>query len=196
LPPRLDRSKLNKETKPMKSALTKLLAAGLALSLAAAPAFAQTKTPAAKTAAPAAAKLTTAQALANQVALIQAFTVGDLQAALTDAQAQTPPDAVAASCYSALIPVVQSNVANPLPAGLGGFQALQKARDLQNMIQNLQSTNGPLAPLVTACAPLILSVQNVLVGLGLKTGLVAGTALSGGLALPIALPALPALGGL
>ena len=159
-------------------------------------AIAQPKTTATAKPAATTAKLTTAQAISNQVALIQAFTVSDLQAALADAQAQTPPDTVSASCYSALIPVVQANIANPLPAALGGFQALQKARDLQNLISNLQSQNGPLAPLVTACAPLILSVQNVLVGLGLKAGLVSGVALSGGLALPIALPALPALGGL
>ena len=166
----------------------KIICAMACLALAAPTYAAQTKT---KTSA----KLTTAQAVTNQIALIQAFTVSDLQAALADAQAQTPPDTVSASCYSALIPIVQSNVANPLPAGLGGFQALQKARDLQNLIANINSPNGPLAPLVTACAPLILSVQNVLVGLGLKAGLVAGIAASGGVALPIALPVLSA-GGL
>ena len=166
----------------------KIICAMACLALAAPTYAAQTKT---KTSA----KLTTAQAVTNQIALIQAFTVSDLQAALADAQAQTPPDTVSASCYSALIPIVQSNVANPLPAGLGGFQALQKARDLQNLIANINSPNGPLAPLVTACAPLILSVQNVLVGLGLKAGLVAGVAASGGVALPIALPVLSA-GGL
>ncbi len=153
----------------------KIICAMACLALAAPTYAAQTKT---KTSA----KLTTAQAVTNQIALIQAFTVSDLQAALADAQAQTPPDTVSASCYSALIPIVQSNVANPLPAGLGGFQALQKARDLQNLIANINSPNGPLAPLVTACAPLILSVQNVLVGLGLKAGLVAGIAASGGVA--------------
>jgi hypothetical protein len=141
-------------------------------------------------------KLTTAQALSNQVALIQSFTVADLQAALADAQGQTPPDTISASCYSALIPIVQSNVISPLPAGLGGFQALQKARDLQAFAASLSAPNGPLAPLVTACAPLILSVQNVLVGLGLKAGIVAGVATTGGVTLPIALPSLSALGGL
>ncbi len=166
----------------------KIICAMACLALATPTHAAQTKT---KTAA----RLTTAQAVTNQIALIQAFTVSDLQAALADAQAQTPPDTVSASCYSALIPIVQSNVANPLPAALGGFQALQKARDLQNLIANINSPNGPLAPLVTACAPLILSVQNVLVGLGLKAGLVAGVAASGGVALPIALPVLSA-GGL
>jgi hypothetical protein len=174
----------------MKSLLTITVAALLVGSLFAAPALAQPKTATAKP------KLTTAQAVTNQIALLQAFTVTDLQAALADAQAQTPPDTVSAACYSALIPIVQSNIANPLPAGLGGFQALQKARDLQNLISNIQSQNGPLAPLVTACAPLILSVQNVLVGLGLKVGVVAGVAASGGVALPIALPSLSALGGL
>jgi hypothetical protein len=163
--------------------------AALLAACATMPASAQPKTTAAKPVA----KLTTAQAQSNPLQVLQTFTVSDLQAALADAQAQTPPDTVSAACYSALIPVVQSNLQNPLPSSLGAFQALQKARDLQNTIANLQSNNGPLTPLVTACAPLILSVQNVLVGLGIKAGAIAGTAVTGGVALPITLPA---LGGL
>jgi hypothetical protein len=175
----------------MKTILTAL---AIAASLVLVPtAMAQTKTPTPK---PAPGQMTQTQAQSNPLAVIQAFTVGDLQAALADAQAQTPPDTISANCYQALIPIVQTNVQNPLPASLGAFQALQKARDIQTMITNVQATNGPLAPLVVACAPLILSVQNVIVGLGLKAGIIAGVGATGGLALPIALPALGGLGGL
>jgi hypothetical protein len=132
-------------------------------------------------------KTTVAAAKTNPVLAIQTFTVADLQAALTDAQAQTPPDATAAACYSALIPIVQSGVANPLPKGLGAFQALQKARDFKAMLANLQSPNGPLAALNTACAPLIVDTQTTLIQLGIIGGGVVATA-------PLALPllALPA----
>jgi hypothetical protein len=134
--------------------------------------------------------LTATAVKANPVAVLQAFTVGDLQAALADAQAQTPPDTVSAACYSALIPIVQSGVGNPLPTGLGAFQALQKARDAQTFVANLNSPTGPLSGLNTACAPLVLSVQNTLVILGVVGGAVVGT---GGLALPFGLPAIGAL---
>jgi hypothetical protein len=79
---------------------------------------------------------------------------------------------------------VQSGVANPLPAGLGGFQLLQKARDLKTMLANLQSPNGPMAQLNLACAPLVLDVQNTMVLLGVVGGGVALTGGAGGLALP------------
>jgi hypothetical protein len=69
-------------------------------------------------------QLTPAAVQNNPLALIQNFAVEDLQAALADAKAQTPPDTAAANCYTALLAVVQSNVANPLPAGPGIFQAL------------------------------------------------------------------------
>jgi hypothetical protein len=118
---------------------------------------------------------------------LQTFTVADLQTALADAQAQTPPDTTSALCYTALIPIVEAGVNNPLPAGLGVFQALQKARDAKALLANIQSPNGPLAALNIACAPLVLDAQNTLIQLGIVGGTVAAT---GGLALP-ALPALP-----
>jgi hypothetical protein len=149
------------------------------------PAFAASTKPAATSATKA--KITVTQAQANPIAVLQSFTVADLQAALADAQAQTPPDTVSASCYTALIPLVQSGVGNPLPTGLGAFQLLQKARDAQALIANLQSPTGPLAALNTACAPLILSTESTLAALGVISGAVAAT---GGLSLPIALPAL------
>jgi hypothetical protein len=119
------------------------------------------------------APLSATQVQQNPLLLIKNFTISDLQAALNDADAQTPPDTAAAACYSALLTVVQSNVASPLPAGPGLFQALQKARDAKALIANLQSPTGPLSALNTACAPLVLDAQSTLLGLGVSVGLVA-----------------------
>lgn len=132
--------------------------------------------PAAKTAAPA------AQTTVDPLAVIQKFTETDLTAALADATANN--DTAAINCYTALLPIVKSGVANPLPTSLGGFQLLQKARDLKTMLSNLQSPNGPLAQLNIACAPLVLDVQNTMVLLGVVGGGVALTGGAGGLALP------------
>lgn len=126
----------------------------------------------------------------NPVAVLQAFTVSDLQAALADAQAQTPPDTISIQCYQALIPLVQSNIANPLPTSAGGFQLLQKARDAKSALANIQSPTGPLAQLNIACAPLVLDVQNTLIQLGIVGGAVAVAGPAGGLTLPTFLPAL------
>jgi hypothetical protein len=123
--------------------------------------------------APTAGQLTATQVQQNPLLLIKNFTIGDLQAALDDADTQTPPDTAAAACYSALLTVVQSNVASPLPAGPGLFQALQKARDAKALIANLQSPTGPLSALNNACAPLVLDAQSTLLGLGVGVGLVA-----------------------
>jgi len=130
-------------------------------------------------------QISKAAATANPVTVLQTFTVADLTAALADANAQTPPDTTAATCYTALIPIVQTGVANPFPTGLGGFQLLQKGRDLKSMIANLQSQTGPLAAINTACAPLVLSLENTLIQLGIVGG---GIAATSGLTLPIALP--------
>jgi hypothetical protein len=150
-----------------------LIAAGALLALAV-PAHAATK-----------GKPTTAQAQVNPLLVVQQFTVDDLNAAIADANAQNPPDKVAAACYQALLPIVQGGVANPLPASLGVFQALQKARDAQALIANMQSPTGPLAGINAACAPLVLQAQNTLVQLGIMTGAVAAKV---GLTLPVALP--------
>lgn len=148
-----------------------LLAAGFAASFFC-PGFAEAA--AAKASAkPATSKLTATEVQQNPLALLQQFTVGDLEAALADANAQTPPDTAAAACYKALLAVVQSNVADPLPAGPGIFQALQKSRDAKALIANLQSPNGPLASLNASCAPLVLDAQNTLLTLGVSVGLVA-----------------------
>ena len=156
--------------------LTRLVASIIVLLVAIPMANAQ-KVPLPK-AAPAGAKArpTVAQAQQNPLLVLQQFTVSDLQAALADAQAQTPPDVTAANCYTALIPFVQSQAINPLPSGAGAFQALQKARDAANYLANIQSNNGPLAALNIACAPLVLSVQNTVMTLGVTLGLVANPA--------------------
>jgi hypothetical protein len=135
------------------------------------------------------AKLTAAAVQQNPVALLQQFSAADLTAALADANAQTPPDTTSAQCYTALLSLVNSPINSPLPAGPGAFQLLQKGRDLQAFLSNLQSPSGPLSQLNIACAPLEMSVNATLLALGVSTGLVVGT---GGLALP----ALPALSGL
>lgn len=155
----------------------------LALIALATPAFAQPAKPAVKQ------PLTAASAQQNPIALLQQFSVADLQAALADANAQTPPDTTAAPCYTALIAIVQSPIANPLPAGPGVFQALQKARDAKANLAAILSPTGPLQGLNIACAPLVMSVNNTLLALGVTTGLVVGT---GGLAVP----ALPGLAGI
>jgi hypothetical protein len=149
-------------------------------------AFAAAATPATPAAKPGA--LTSTAAETNPIALLQKFSIDDLNAALADAQAQTPPDTTSINCYTALIPIVQSNIANPLPAGPGVFQLAQKVRDFKALTANLQSPTGPLASLNQACAAWVLDGVNTFIGLGAKVGLIAGTGGLGG--------ALPALGGL
>ncbi len=156
--------------------LTFLIAAGAVLALAV-PAHAAAK-----------AKPSSAQAQANPLLVVQQFTGDDLNAAIADAKAQNPPDTIAVNCYQALLPIVQGGVANPLPASPGVFQALQKARDAQALLANMQSPTGPLAGVNAACAPLVLAAQNTLVQLGIMTGAVAAKI---GLTLPLALPGLP-----
>lgn len=124
-------------------------------------------------------QMTTAQATTNPIAVLQAFTTADLQAALADATANQ--DTLSVTCYNALIPLVSSNV-SPLSPPSGAFSAFQKARDLKTLLANLQSSNGPLASLNVACAPLILDTQNTLLGLGIIGGAIAGK---------IAIPVLP-----
>jgi hypothetical protein len=149
------------------------LCAAAAAFVGAAPATAATKPPVHRPAASASARPSVTQAQQNPLIVVRQFTIADLQAALADAQAQTPPDIVAVNCYTALIPFVQSQTQNPLPAGAGVFQALQKARDAKAYLANIQSPTGPLASLNIACAPLVLDVQNTLVTLGVSVGVIA-----------------------
>lgn len=141
-----------------------------------APAMAANRTLPRRPTVTASAKPTVTQVQQNPLIVVRKFTVADLQAALADAQAQSPPDTVAANCYTALIPFVQAQAQNPLPAGAGVFQALQKARDAKAYLANIQSPTGPLASLNIACAPLVLDVQNTLVTLGISIGVIANPA--------------------
>jgi hypothetical protein len=152
-----------------------LVIIGLLASLALSPAMAaqQPKSTGAGASSPASGKLPATTVQQNPFALIKQFSVDDLNAAILDAQSQNPPDTAAITCYTALLTVVNTNVANPLPASPGAFQALQKARDAKVMMANLVSPNGPLSALNNACAPLILDAQNTLLGLGVAVGLVA-----------------------
>ena len=101
---------------------------------------ATTPAPASVAAAPASGgQLTAAQVQTNPLLLLQKFSLADLQAALLDAQAQTPPDATSIPCYQALITLVGSPINSPLPTSPGLFLALQKARDVKAYLANLQS---------------------------------------------------------
>ncbi len=125
-------------------------------------------------------KISSAQLTADPLAPLKLFTVTDLQAALDDANSQTPPDTVAAGCYTALMTVAQGGVQNPLPNGLGVFQAAQKVRDGKAFIANLQSPTGPLAAIVPACAQWTLDGVNMAALIAAKLGLVVATGGAGG----------------
>ena len=136
----------------------------------------------ATTAAPKAAASTSS----DPIAVVQQFTVADLQNALADAATPLSPvpagctagllltatgaacvtDPTAAACYTALIPYVQANAVNPLPTKLGAFLAFQKARDLKTLINQ-----GIPAGINNACAPLVLDAANTIVGLAAKIGM-------------------------
>lgn len=124
-------------------------------------------------------KLTAQQAQINPLAVLQQFTLPDLEAALADAQAHN--DTVSTPCWQALVTAVQQQQGPNLSLPSGVFSAIQKARDLKVAIQSAGSPSGPLATLNIACAPLILDGQNTLILLGLGAGAIAGT---GGIAVP------------
>lgn len=115
-------------------------------------------------------------ALGQVQATLQKFTVADLQAA--DADAKAHHDTIAATCYEALIPVVQAQpslIPSALPKGL--FTAFQEGRDGVSAIQAVPSA---LKGLNVACGPLVLDAQQTILALGLKVA-------------PAALPILPPL---
>lgn len=96
-----------------------------------------------------------ASGLGNLIGQVQQFTVSDLQAALADANAQIPPDTRHGPCWSALIPVAQQSINNPLPTSLGLAQLAQKSFDIQNRL------GQPLIPdsVVTACALTVFDLK-------------------------------------
>ena len=130
--------------------------------------------PVAAPALPSATKLTQSAVRASPLVLLQRFDVGDIQAALADAEQQNPPDNIAATCYRALIGIVQANVpASIVPPGSGTFQTTQKSRHNKNLNAALQSPAGALSGFGIACAPLMLDDQSTLVAVGIYSGLVA-----------------------
>ena len=100
----------------------------------------------------------------------QQFTVEDLQAALADANAQTPPDTDHAQCWAALIPVAQTNLPNLLPKGLGVAQLIQKGFDDQNVVNGTSTT---LTSIKRACALTIVDVGTNINSFLLKVGVAA-----------------------
>jgi len=119
--------------------------------------------------------VTTSPTLPNPFATlfnsVKTFTVADLQAALDDANAQSPPDTRHAACWQALIPIAQANLTNPLPAGVGAAQAIQKVFD-DSKIFGSQPWKDAVAQ---ACALTELDLQTTLNVLLLKVGVSAVT---------------------
>jgi len=116
-------------------------------------------------------------AAADPIQHIQQITVADLQNALADANAQTPPDTRHAACWSALISFLQNYQApSLLPNKLGLALLIQKGFDLQ------QAAGKPLIPdaVITACA---LTVADLKLDMAKLAGLLGVTA--------IVLPKLP-----
>jgi hypothetical protein len=116
---------------------------------------------------------TTSTSPADLLASLENIVLTDVQDALNDANAQVPPDTLAAACWQAIINAKTSiPVLSPPPAGAALVYGIQKVRDLQNLVAQFQSNSGPLVPLQAACAPVVVSVENMLVaittGVGLK----------------------------
>lgn len=97
---------------------------------------------------------------------VKTFTVADLQAAADDANAQQPPDTRHAGCWTALIPIAQANLINPLPNGLGAAQAIQKIFDDSKLFGS-QPWKDAVAQ---ACALTALDLGTDLNGLLVKVG--------------------------
>ena len=119
-----------------------------------------------------------ATAQTNLISVIEAFSVTDLQNALADANAQTPPDTAAAACWQALLNLKGNSGLNPLPTTAGAFEFIQKGRDDKALLAGLLSPTGPLSPVLTACAPIVIDVKTTIIGLGLAGGVIAAAAVS------------------
>lgn len=120
------------------------------------------------------APLTAAAVQQNPLVLLQQITTADLQAALADANAQTPPDTTGANCYSALL-ALKANPAFALPSGnvIGVFTAVQKARDLKTQLASIAAPNGPLSQLNQGCAAWTQDNVATFIAVGGMVGLVA-----------------------
>lgn len=84
---------------------------------------------------------------------LQATVVADLQAASADAKLHN--DTRHGACWDALIPFVQSGLANPLPNKPGLFLLVQKGFDFS------ASAGQPLVPtnVAQACGPVVLDLK-------------------------------------
>jgi hypothetical protein len=154
-----------------------LLAIALASALHADPAMADNLPKrAAPPTAPGKQSLTANDIQQNPLVLLDQLAITDLQNALADANAQTPPDTAAANCYTALLALKASPAFSAPPAGSGVFYGIQKGRDLEAQIATLASPNGPLAQLNNACAAWTQSNLQTLIAIGGAVGLVANPA--------------------
>lgn len=107
-------------------------------------------------------------AISNLIAKGQHITVTDLQAALADASAQTPPDTRHGACWQALIPFAQSGVANPLPAGLGLAQLVQKGFDLNTTLGKNLIPDAVVTPCALTVSDLNLDFVKLMAVVGVK----------------------------
>jgi hypothetical protein len=132
--------------------------------------------------------LTTTQVQENPLLLLESFTTTDLQSAIADANAQTPPDVAASTCYNAILKTIQSlETQTPTSGPVGAFSSLQKARDIKAFALSLLSPTGPMAELNIACAPLLMDAEATLTGLGIVAGAIVNPV--GGAAAAVGLPA-------
>jgi hypothetical protein len=135
----------------------------------------------------------TASAPQDLATFLATVAIPDLQNALNLANAQTPPDATAAACWSALIPIatqvqsqLQTNASGQAVIGIA--TAVQIARDLLN------TANGasPILKQVNlGCAPLYVDTKVGILNLGAQLGgVLAGAAVLAPIK-PLPLPVVP-----
>lgn len=82
-------------------------------------------------------------ALNNIIGFVGGLVQADLNAAIADAQAQTPPNAAAIACWSSIAKIPQTSI----PTGAGLAYLKQRFLDLQSLYQPLNLNCGSVAPL-------------------------------------------------
>jgi len=111
------------------------------------------------------------------VSKLSTIAIPDLRDALADAQSHQ--DAVAAQCYSGLIPIIQglqaqvaSNGGGAIPAGAAAVYTFQRARDLKGDLSGASSELSTLRKQVNlACGALLIDIEaGVADPLGLFSG--------------------------
>lgn len=99
-------------------------------------------------------------AKADIISKIQTITLADIQEALADANAQTPPDTRHAQCWQVLVPWVTAwqGANGILPSKLGLALLMQKTFDLKQLAAK------PLVPdaVVTGCALTLYDINMTL----------------------------------